>query len=110
MTYTNSEISIIIEGTGTQKVNIYWNYGNYIVIVPIGTENPSSEGWYEKVGNDYILTTDITVTYGKTYYIEKLELSMISFFLQKKRRCLMINQCKVLTLKHTLGLMILKQP
>lgn len=56
------------EGTGTQKVNIYWNYGNYIVIVPIGTENPSSEGWYEKVGNDYILTTDITVTYGKTYY------------------------------------------
>lgn len=40
----------------------------YSSVTPTGTENPKNEGWYEKSGNDYILTTDTTVTEGKTYY------------------------------------------
>lgn len=56
------------EGSGTQKLNIIWNYGTYTPITPIGTEDPSAEGWYEKVGNNYILTSDTFVVYGKTYY------------------------------------------
>ena len=43
-------------------------------------------------------------------YIEKLELSMTSFFSQRKRKCLMTNQCKVLMLRHTWELTMLKQP
>lgn len=32
------------------------------------TGNPSTQGWYEKSGNNYVLTSDTTVTEGKTYY------------------------------------------
>lgn len=40
----------------------------YSAVTPAGTENPQTEGWYELSGTDYILTTDTTVTDGKTYY------------------------------------------
>ena len=32
------------------------------------TGNPSEQGWYEKSGDTYVLTTDTTVQSGKTYY------------------------------------------
>ena len=32
------------------------------------TGNPKEKGWYEKSGDEYVLTTDTTVTAGKTYY------------------------------------------
>lgn len=32
------------------------------------TGNPSEHGYYEKVGDSYVLTTDTTVQSGKTYY------------------------------------------
>ncbi len=41
---------------------------SFDAVTPVGTENPSEEGWYEFDGTDYILTTDITVDAGKTYY------------------------------------------
>lgn len=37
-------------------------------VTPVGTENPSEEGWYEYVNGQYVLSTDTTVTSGKTYY------------------------------------------
>lgn len=42
-------------------------------VTPIGTENPSEEGWYEYIGtygddSEYELTEDITVDSEKTYY------------------------------------------
>ena len=40
----------------------------YSAVTPAGTENPAEEGWYEKDGNEYELTTDTTVTEGTTYY------------------------------------------
>ena len=45
---------------------------SYDAVTPIGTENPSEDGWYERSGSAgsyvYTLTTDTTVTEGKTYY------------------------------------------
>lgn len=38
-------------------------------VTPVGTENPSEEGWYELDETDeYILTEDVTVDSEKTYY------------------------------------------
>lgn len=34
------------------------------------TGNPKTSGWYEKVGNEYVLTTDTTVDSEKTYYTQ----------------------------------------
>lgn len=39
---------------------------------PVGSENPSAEGWYYKDGNNYFLTSDETVVSGKTYYIQSV--------------------------------------
>ena len=40
----------------------------YIEITPIGNENPYERGWLEKVGNDYVATTDTQVDSNKQYY------------------------------------------
>lgn len=44
----------------------------YVEVTPVGTENPSEEGWYERTGTEgsyvYTLTTDTEVVSGKTYY------------------------------------------
>lgn len=44
----------------------------YREVTPIGTENPSEEGWYERRGESepyaYVLTTDTEVDTTKTYY------------------------------------------
>jgi hypothetical protein len=44
----------------------------YTPVTPVGTEDPSEEGWYERSGTEgsytYALTTDTTVDSEKTYY------------------------------------------
>lgn len=47
----------------------------YSAVTPVGTENPSTEGWYERSGAGteqspyvYTLTSDVTVDSQKTYY------------------------------------------
>lgn len=40
----------------------------YSAVSPVGTENPSEEGWYEKDGDVYTLSADTTVDSEKTYY------------------------------------------
>ena len=42
-------------------------YG-YRKIYPEGNENPQAEGWYEKVNNTYVLSTDTEVDPEKEYY------------------------------------------
>lgn len=37
-------------------------------VEPVGSEDPSSEGWYELVSGEYVLSADTTVDAGKTYY------------------------------------------
>lgn len=41
---------------------------SYTEVTPVGTENPSEEGWYELDGSEYVLTEDTTIDSGKTYY------------------------------------------
>ena len=45
---------------------------SYDAVTPAGTENPSTEGWYERSGEAgsyvYTLSTDTTVDSEKTYY------------------------------------------
>lgn len=40
----------------------------YTVVTPVGTENPSTEGWYVRLGNDFIKSTDTTVITGTVYF------------------------------------------
>lgn len=40
----------------------------YAAVTPVGSEVPSSEGWYELVNGKYVLSTDTSVDSGKTYY------------------------------------------
>ena len=37
-------------------------------VTPIGTEDPSAQGWYEKSGTTYVVTSDTSVVSGKDYY------------------------------------------
>jgi len=41
---------------------------HYNEVTPVGTENPKSEGWYEKEGSVYRKSADSTVVEGKSYY------------------------------------------
>lgn len=40
----------------------------YTEVTPVGTENPSTEGWYVESDGVYSLTDDATVQAGTTYY------------------------------------------
>lgn len=40
----------------------------YAEVTPVGSENPSTEGWYELVNGKYVLSADTEVASGKTYY------------------------------------------
>lgn len=51
-------------GPGPEPTPTY----TYVEVTPVGTENPSQEGWYELVDNEYVLTEDTTVDSEKTYY------------------------------------------
>lgn len=57
---------LIDEQTGYKKGGIYECQA--VEITPIGTEDPSEEGWYELSGSDYVLSADTTVDSSKTYY------------------------------------------
>ena len=41
---------------------------SYSTVTPVGTENPSEEGWYVMEGAAFVLTEDTTVVSGTTYY------------------------------------------
>ena len=42
----------------------------YAEATPAGSENPSTEGWYELINGKYVLSTDTEVVVSKTYYIK----------------------------------------
>lgn len=68
-----SYVDDVIEGYLKNSTEFYLHKTvSYDAVTPIGTENPSEEGWYEYDGAEYVLTTDTTVDAGKTYY-EKVE-------------------------------------
>ena len=51
---------------------------SYSPVTPAGSEDPSSEGWYELDGADYVLSEDTAIDGSKTYY-EKVENVNIKF-------------------------------
>jgi hypothetical protein len=42
----------------------------YTAVTEIEGKNPKTEGWYEKVGEDYVLTTDEEPVEEKIYYVK----------------------------------------
>lgn len=42
----------------------------YTEASPVDGDNPKAKGWYEKVGDAYVKTTDTTVDSSKTYYVK----------------------------------------
>lgn len=54
------------------KLTITSDVVSYDAVTPVGTEDPSEEGWYERSGSSpdyvYTLSTDTTVDDTKTYY------------------------------------------
>lgn len=64
--------SRFIEGSGKEykageNVGV-GDFSTYAAVTPIGSENPSTEGWYELVNGKYVLSEDTTVDSEKTYY------------------------------------------
>lgn len=55
-----SEVISIVGGSAVTYV--------YTAVTPVGSENPSTEGWYVRLGNDFIKSTDVTVITGTVYF------------------------------------------
>lgn len=66
--------SRFIEGSGKKykagENVIVDDLSTYAAASPVGSENPSTEGWYELVNGKYVESTDTTVDPSKTYYIK----------------------------------------
>lgn len=58
----NTHYEYIIEATQTGETY------TYTAVSPVGSEDPSEEGWYVLSGDSYFLTTDTEVDSNKTYY------------------------------------------
>lgn len=58
----NTHYEYIIEAT--QSGETY----TYTAVSPVGTEDPSEEGWFVLSGDSYFLTSDTEVDSNKTYY------------------------------------------
>ena len=77
-TTKNGKGQITVELTGHVSINaqqtmpmVFYSIDpeyTYTEVTPVGTENPSEEGWYELSGTNYVLTEDTTVDDEKTYY------------------------------------------
>ncbi len=61
----NSEVDILAEHFSSSSETIDTSY---TLVTPVGSEDPSTEGWYEIINDVYTLTADTTVNSGKTYY------------------------------------------
>lgn len=64
-----------ITGVGTWDETV-----EVIEAEPVGTEDPSSEGWYEvnPTTHLYELTSDVTVSQGKKYYTDAIDDTILS--------------------------------
>ena len=64
--------SRFVEGSGKKykagENVIVDDLSTYAAVTPVGSENPSTEGWYELVNGKYVESTDTTVDPLKTYY------------------------------------------
>lgn len=70
--------ALFVEGAGKKQkagTNVeVVDCSTYAAATPAGSENPSTEGWYEVVTNGYKRSTDTEVDATKTYYIRTVSL------------------------------------
>lgn len=73
VTTGNMPGSVVTAGAEVYEDRLAQTGVSYDAASPAGTENPKSEGWYERSGSAgayvYTLTTDTTVDGDKTYYV-----------------------------------------
>ena len=67
----DAEVHSEAGANGFRYYNDELQYASYSfnAVTPVGSENPSEEGWYVLVDSEYVLTTDTTPQSGKSYYI-----------------------------------------
>lgn len=65
--YCKQKINITIAKMNIVDLSIE-DLEDYVEVSPVGTENPKALEWFEKRGNIYVVSSDETVTQGKTYY------------------------------------------
>ena len=53
---------------------------DYVLVIPVGNENPSSLGWYVYNGSAYVLTSDTQVVAGTNYYTKGATTQTISVY------------------------------
>lgn len=58
----NTHYEYIVQATQSGETYTYTS------VSPVGTEDPSDEGWYVLSGDSYVLTQDTEVDSNKTYY------------------------------------------
>lgn len=72
VTVGNMPCSVITKDAVVYEDRLAVTGVSYDAVTPVGTENPSEEGWYERSGSAgsyvYTLSTDTTVDSQKTYY------------------------------------------
>lgn len=64
-------LSEVLQFIGTTTSDYTHNFFYECVaqeVEPAGSEDPSSEGWYELVSGEYVLSSDVIVDVAKTYY------------------------------------------
>ena len=76
VTTGNMPGSVVTAGAEVYEDRLAVTGESYDAVTPVGTENPSEEGWYERSGSAgsyvYTLTTDTTVDDQKTYYAKSV--------------------------------------
>lgn len=68
VTVGNMPGSVVTGGAVVYEDKLAVTGTSYSAVTPAGTENPKEEGWFEKVDDEYVLSTDTEVDSEKTYY------------------------------------------
>lgn len=76
-----SPVQQTFTATSDQTVNedtVYYEYddGVYVEVEPVGTENPSEEGWYEVSDTAYVTLTPIDTVDGDGMHIQAVQIAL----------------------------------
>ena len=73
-------IAMTIEGNNDDGGHVSFDSYQYTIVTPQQGDNPQEEGWYEKNGNVYSLTTDTSVAEGKNYFTRSANTDGVDVF------------------------------
>lgn len=63
----------------------------FVEVVSLSDENPKANGWFERVGGEYVLSSDTTVNPNKSYYIKHIKWRMPTIYNNITREKMAIN-------------------